>query len=211
MEPTQNNTPHEPKKSFWQKLFGGGDKPATPSVTPPAEPVVPVPPVNNDFSNPSANNSSFTPSPGTAGNDISRPGFSSTPPAPSSGASTLEEVTPQDTAAVDAALNDLPSVDAPVATTSTPLSSSWSSPSSSATSAHDIPPVPPSDPMVTPAPALPQNDVTSNIPEEKPAPQAWSPESETTVPSEDTAAPSGPIATSDNDSDTRPPLTPPAV
>lgn len=131
MEPTQTNpTPQEPKKSFWAKLFGGGKK----QDTTPQPPQI-VPPTAQAPS-PQVNDSSFatniptgTPEPVETNNLHITPATQPTP-----------EVSPEDANAVDAALSALPEVPSQPPINATP------------------PPVPPSDPMVTPAPT-PSQDI----------------------------------------------------
>lgn len=121
MEQTQNtNTPPEPKKSFWAKLFGGG-KAATPAPTP----TIDLSDIGLPATDPAANTASTDAA--TSNNFSSMPSTSAASPSGWNADSAAAAETPG------------------VSTSAEPVAASWQE----QPAASDVP-VPPSDPMVTP-------------------------------------------------------------
>ena len=143
MEPTQNPTPQEPKKSFWQKLFGGGK-----SVTPPASSSTPTSEPVSANSQSDADPVSDSSSEDTVPPVVSDSTWNNEPVAPAEEQSTW---------------NSEP-VPSPTETVVPPVPSWRNTPSATAEPLTEVP-VPPGDPMVTPVqPAEPVNS------DETPAP-----------------------------------------
>lgn len=184
MEPTQTNNPQqpEPKKSFWAKLFGGGKKDTTQPVMPPTLPTQPEPSSTPPFSPPTLSQQDAPSISESAGQQIS-PSTPTSPPVSEPISQPVAEVTPEDANAVDAALNALPEIppQEPIAAPAPPQEST-------------IPPTPPSDPMVTPTPSNPAPTPPLPTPPHPPVAEE---------------APSTDPTQEQDDSNNRPPLTPP--
>ncbi len=188
MEPTQtNSTPPqqpEPKKSFWAKLFGGGKKQQA-SISPQSNTQDTLNSQDVSFKSAEPEVVQQPPVGSVEPSTADTPTVPSTPLSP-----TTPDVTPEEASAVDAALNTL----------SSPLPSSPQSPSFTSAPPNSGIPTPPSDPMVTPAPN--PNPVVP--------PSAVPPLAAPSNPSQPSIE--SPVSDSDQqsqNSDERPPLTPP--